>query len=84
MKEVRMIARFPESQYGGLETLGYGEGSNLAIAMNRAFRAILRDPRLRYKVPKWIYISAATEGMDATRFWDIIPPPEDPKAAKSK
>jgi hypothetical protein len=79
-----MIARFPESRYGDLEIPGRGEGSNLVIAMNRAFRDIARDPRLRHKSPNWIYISVGTGGMGAIRFWGPLPRPEDVEGRKSK
>jgi hypothetical protein len=79
MKEVRLTAFFPESQYqrngAALELSGFGTGSTLAIAMNRAFRSMLENPQMRYKVPKWIYVSVATEGMGPIRFWDILPAP---------
>ena len=76
MKEVRITVRFPEQQYcrngSLLELSGFGTGSSLAVAANRAFRSVLESPELRYKVPKWIYVSMATEGMGPIRFWDIL------------
>jgi hypothetical protein len=79
MKEVRILARFPEQQYcrngSMLELSGFGTGSTLAIATNRAFRSMLESPEMRYKVSKWIYVSMATEGMGPIRFWDIFPTP---------
>jgi hypothetical protein len=55
MRDVKSIARFPEPQYWNgnfaLEIEGFGHGSSLAIATNRAFREIMSDPRMRYKCP---------------------------------
>lgn len=74
MKDVMVIARFPEEQYNKkgepmLEITGMGEGSSLAIAVNRAFRSVLQHPRMRHKSPSHIYLSIGIGGMYPIPFW---------------
>ena len=85
MKEVTLIARFPEQQYckNGipLELFGSGEGSTLAVAMNRAFRSVLTNPLIRYKVPKYIHISVGIDGFHPIKYW-VTRPSADAEAVK--
>ena len=77
MRDVKLTARFPESQYWkgdlALEIDGFGQGSSLAIATNRAFRYIMSDPRMRYKCPKLIYLTLGADGMRPIPFWHLLP-----------
>ena len=81
MKEVTVIARFPEQQYHKkgepiLEIIGAGQGSSLAIAVNRAFRSVLENPAMRHKSPNYIYLSIGTSGMRPISFWHYAPDAE--------
>ncbi len=55
MKELSILARFPEQRYHRnglpLEISGSAQGSSLAIAMNRAMRVVLQSPEMRHKSP---------------------------------
>ena len=76
MRDVKSIARFPEPQYWNgnfaLEIEGFGHGSSLAIATNRAFREIMSDPRMRYKCPKLIYLTLGADCLAPVPFWHFF------------
>ncbi len=73
MKEVTVIARFPEQRYEKsqqpLELVGSGQGSSLAVAINRAVRAILQSPEMRRKSPPHIYLAVGIDGQQPVAFW---------------
>ena len=76
MRDVKLIARFPEPQYWrgdlALEIEGFGHGSSLAVATNRAFREIMSDHRMRYKCPKLIYLTLGADGLPPIPFWHLL------------
>jgi hypothetical protein len=76
MKEVTILARFPEVRYdrnrAPLEIAGRGQGSSLAVAMNRAMRVILQSPEMRHKSPLHIYLSVAIDGEQPIQFWQLF------------
>jgi hypothetical protein len=78
MKDVVILARFPEERYQRngmpLEITGTGQGSSLSVAMNRAMRTILQSPGMRHKSPLHIYLSAAIDGEQPIPFWRLFQP----------
>ena len=78
MKEVTILARFPEQRYQRngrpLEIVGTGQGSSLDVAMNRAMRVILRSPDMRHKSPLHIFLSVAIDGEQPISFWQLFRP----------
>lgn len=76
MKEVTILARFPEQRYERnglpLEVTGTGQGSSLAVAMNRAMRAVLQSPEMRHKSPLHIYFSVGIDGEQPIPFWQLF------------
>ncbi|MCI0623832.1 MAG: hypothetical protein L0387_19605 [Acidobacteria bacterium] len=74
MREAHVLLRFPEQQYlrDGMfvDLAGAGRGSNMVVAINRAIRNALRSStRMRYKVPKQIYISVGLDDLAPIPFW---------------
>lgn len=76
MKDVVIVARFPEQRYDRhglqLEVTGTGSGSSLAVAMNRAMRAVLQSPEMRHKSPLHIYLSVGIDGEQPIPFWEYF------------
>jgi hypothetical protein len=76
MKDVAILARFPEERYERngypLEIMGRGTGSSLAVAINRAVREMLQSPEMRHKSPLHIYISVAIDGEQPIPFWQYF------------
>lgn len=74
MREAQVLLRFPEQQYirDGMfmDLAGAGRGSTMAVAISRAIRNALRSStRVRYKVPKQIYISVGLDELAPIPFW---------------
>ena len=76
MKEVTILARFPEQRYHRnglpLEISGSAQGSSLAVAMNRAMRVFLQSPDMRHKSPLHIYLSVGIDGEPPIPFWQLF------------
>jgi hypothetical protein len=76
MKDVSILARFPEERYQRngqpLEIMGRGTGSSLAVAISRAVRDMLQSPEMRHKSPLHIYISVAIDGEQPIQFWQYF------------
>jgi hypothetical protein len=76
MKDVVVLARFPEQRYQRnglpLEITGTGRGSSLAVAMSRAIRSILQSPEMRRKSPLHIYLSVGIDGEHPIPFWQLF------------
>jgi hypothetical protein len=76
MKEVTILARFPEQRYQRndlpLEISGSAQGSSLAVAMNRAMRVVLQSPGMRRKSPLHIYLSVGIDGERPIPFWQLF------------
>jgi hypothetical protein len=66
MKEVTILARFPEQRYQRnalpLKISGSAQVSSLAVAVNRAMRTVLQSPEMRHKSPLHIYLSVGIDG----------------------
>ena len=73
LKEVTVIARFLEQRYERsrqpLELVRSGQGSSLAVAINRAVRAILQSPQMRRKSPLHMYLTVGIDGQQPVPFW---------------
>lgn len=76
-KEVRIIAYFADQRYAKdgaiLKVPGFGQGSSLSVAINRAFRDVLKSPEIRHKSPNHIYISVGADGSDPIDFSRRLP-----------
>lgn len=76
MKEATVLARFPEQRYERnglpLEISGTGQGSSLAVALNRAMRVILQSAEMRHKSPLHIYLSVGIDGEQPIAFWQLF------------
>ena len=81
MKDVTVIARFPEEQYSKkgepmLEITGSGRGGSLVTAVTRAVRSVIESPVMRHKSPKYIYLSIGIDGFHPIEFWHFSPKQE--------
>jgi hypothetical protein len=76
-KEVRIIAYFSDERYaknGSMLTIrGYGRGSSLSVAINRAFRDVLKDPQIHHKSPNHIYVSVGADGSEPIDLLQKLP-----------
>ena len=67
-KEVSVIAYFADGRYAKngsiLAIRGYGKGSSLSVAVNRAFREVLKNPQIRHRSPNHIYLSVGADGSE--------------------
>ena len=65
-KEVSLIAYFPEERYSKnmpiLRIQGHATGSNLFVALKRAFQDVFKDPQIFHKSPLIIYVSVGVDG----------------------
>lgn len=76
MREAHVLLRFPEQQYlrngAFVDLAGAGRGSTMVVAINRAIRNAFRSStRMRYKVPKQIYISVGLDDLAPIPFWHL-------------
>lgn len=81
-KEASIIAYFPEERYSKhgpiLRICGNGTGSKLSVALNRAFKNVLKDPQIFHKSPLYIYISVGMDGFEPIDIWHRVTAVEKP------
>jgi hypothetical protein len=75
--EVAIIVYFADERYaqhGSMLTIrGYGKGSSLSVAINRAFRDVLKNPQAFHKSPNHIYLSVGADGSEPIDLLQRLP-----------
>ena len=75
-KEASIIVYFPEERYSKhgptLRIQGHGTGSTLSVALNRAFKNVLKDPQIFHKSPLFIYITVGMDGFEPIDIWQKV------------